>query len=117
MSQNAPRPGSTPTSPNSETLNQSAWEHTVLAKGDLIEEVNTLKKTPGRNIIAYGGATFASSLIQSGLVDEFHLIMNPSALGSGLSVFNERRSPLNLSLLHSTSYTGGIVVLQYMSNQ
>ena len=99
------------------TLNQSAWEHTVLAKGDLIEEVNTLKKTPGRNIIAYGGATFASSLIQSGLVDEFHLIMNPSALGSGLSIFNERRSPLNLSLLHSTSYTGGIVVLQYMSKQ
>jgi dihydrofolate reductase len=96
------------------TLNQSEWEHTVLAKGDLLEEVITLKKTPGRNIIAYGGATFASSLITSGLVDEFHLIMNPSALGSGLSLFNERRSPLNLSLMSSTSYTCGIVVLTYM---
>jgi dihydrofolate reductase len=99
------------------TLNTSAWENTVLAKGNLLEEVNTLKKTPVRNIIAYGGATFASSLIQSGLVDEFHLLMNPSALGSGLSLFNEIRSTLNLSLLHSTSSTCGIVVLQYMSKQ
>ena len=99
------------------TLNTSVWEHTVLAKGDLLEEVNTLKNTTGRNIIAYGGATFAASLIQSGLVDELHLIMNPSALGSGLSPFHERRSPLNLSFLHSTSYTCGIVVLQYMSKQ
>jgi len=99
------------------TLNQSEWENTVLAKGDLLEEVTTLKKTPGRNIIAYGGATFASSLIASGLVDEFHLIMNPSVLGSGLSLFNEISCPLNLSLMSSTSYTGGIVVLQYMSKQ
>ena len=99
------------------TLNQSEWENTVLAKGDLLEEVTTLKNIPGRNIIAYGGATFASSLIASGLVDEFHLIMNPSALGSGLSLFNEIRSTLNLSLMSSTSYTGGIVVLQYMSKQ
>ena len=99
------------------TLNQSEWENTVLAKGDLLEEVTTLKNIPGRNIIAYGGATFASSLIASGLVDEFHLIMNPSTLGSGLSLFNEIRSTLNLSLMSSTSYTGGIVVLQYMSKQ
>ena len=96
------------------TLNQSEWENTVLAKGDLLEEVTTLKNIPGRNIIAYGGATFASFLIASGLVDEFHLIMNPSALGGGLSLFNEIRSTLNLSLMSSTSYTGGIVVLTYM---
>lgn len=96
------------------TLNQSVWEKTVLAKGDLLEEVTMLKKTPGSNIIAYGGATFAASLIASGLVDEFHLIINPSALGSGLSLFKGTGSPLYFSLLSSTAYTCGIVVVTYL---
>jgi dihydrofolate reductase len=97
------------------TLNQSVWERTVLAKGNLTEEVLELKKTVGRNIIAYGGAAFVSSLIASDLVDEFHLIVNPVAIGSGLALFSKLRHPLNLSPVSSTSYTGGIVVLRYVN--
>lgn len=95
------------------TLSQSTWDNTVLAKGDLIEEVNRLKRVNGRNIIAYGGAQFASSLVKSGLVDEFHLIVNPSVLGSGLSIFHEINRPLNLTLITSRAYPCGIVVLKY----
>jgi dihydrofolate reductase len=95
------------------TLKKSEWDNTVLAKGDLAEEVNKLKASDGRNIIAYGGATFVSSLIKSSLVDEFHLILNPSALGSGLAIFNKISSALNLSLTNATPYPCGIVVSQY----
>lgn len=95
------------------TLSQSTWENTVLAKGDLIEEVTRLKQANGRHIIAYGGAQFASSLVKSGLVDEFHLIINPSVLGIGLSIFHEIRHPLNLALITSRAYPCGIVVLKY----
>jgi dihydrofolate reductase len=99
------------------TLRKSEWDNTVLAKGDLAEEVNQLKKAAGRNIIAYGGATFVSSLIKSGLLDEFHLILNPSALGSGLAIFNKVNSTLNLSLTSATPYPCGIVVSQYKRNK
>lgn len=47
------------------------------------------KASDGGNIIDYDGATFVSSLIKSSLVDKFHLIINPSALGSGLAIFNK----------------------------
>ena len=100
-----------------ETLDKSKWDNTVLAKGHITEEVNKLKNMPGQNIIAYGGATFASSLIKSGLVDEFHFIINPVALGGGLSIFQTMTSTLNLSLVNSTSYTCGIVVLKYVRKQ
>lgn len=92
------------------TLERSEWDNTVLAKGGLVEEITALKNQPGNDIIAYGGATFVSALIQHGLIDEFHLFINPAALGSGLPIFTERQE---LTLLKSTAFACGIVVLCY----
>ncbi len=61
------------------TLARSGWDNTVLAKGNLVDEIADLKKRDGRDIIAYGGATFVSALIQHGLIDEYHLFVNPAA--------------------------------------
>jgi len=95
------------------TLKKSVWENTVLAKGDIKEEVNKLKTEKGKSLIAYGGADFASSLIKADLIDEYHLIINPVVLGSGLSIFDKINSPLNLSSVSSTHYSCGITVLRY----
>jgi dihydrofolate reductase len=94
-------------------LNDSIWDNTVLAKGDLKNEINTLKRSPGRNLIAYGGATFAASLIQADLVDEFHLVVNPAIIGKGLSMFQDIKDTLSLTLITATPYPCGIVVLVY----
>src|SRR5687767_6687315 len=40
------------------TLQKSEWPNTILAKGDIDEEISTLKKQAGKDIIVYGGATF-----------------------------------------------------------
>jgi dihydrofolate reductase len=85
----------------------------VLAKGDLVEEIATLKKQAGNDMIAYGGATFVSALIKHGLVDVFHLFINPTAIGNGLSIFKELDGKQNLQLVKSTSFDCGIVVLHY----
>lgn len=95
------------------TLNESAWDNTVLAKGDLVDEITALKKQEGNDIIAYGGATFVSSLIQHNLIDEYHLFINPAAIGKGLTIFNELNSQQKLTLVKATSFDCGIVVLHY----
>jgi len=95
------------------TLEKSEWDNTVLAKGDLVEEIAKLKKQDGNDIIAYGGATFVSALIKHGLIDEFHLFINPTAIGNGMSIFKELGSKQNLILVKSTSFDCGIVVLNY----
>lgn len=59
------------------TLEQSPWDNTELATGDLADEVTQLKKQDGNDIIVYGGADFVSSLIKEGLIDEYHLFVNP----------------------------------------
>ncbi|HEY4385376.1 MAG TPA: dihydrofolate reductase family protein [Ktedonobacteraceae bacterium] len=100
-----------------QTLARSAWENTLQAKGNLVDEVLALKRVAGKNIIAFGGAGFASSLIKAGLVDEFHLIINPVVLGAGLSPFKEISSPLNLHLIEAIPYVHDIVVLKYSKKE
>lgn len=95
------------------TLEKSEWDNTVLAKGDLVEEITKLKKQDGKDIIAYGGATFVSSLIKKGLIDEFHLFINPTAIGNGMPIFKELSSNQNLTLVKAASFDCGIAVLNY----
>lgn len=91
-------------------LERSRWNNTELAKGDLVTEVNKLKAQGGKDIIVYGGASFVSALIKERLIDEYHLVINPAILGSGVPIFNGRQG---LRLIEAKSYGKGMVVLIY----
>jgi dihydrofolate reductase len=97
----------------SKTLKDSRWENTVLAGGDLVRAVNVLKRQPGKDIIAFGGVDFATSLVKSRLVDEFHFFVNPTALGGGGTIFNDTHKVTRLKLIRSRPYRCGIVVNRY----
>ncbi|MPZ49554.1 MAG: dihydrofolate reductase [Dehalococcoidia bacterium] len=96
----------------SRTLDQSDWENATLAKGDLAEEIGKLKAASGGDIIAYGGGEFVSDLIRNGLIDEYHLFVNPAAIGGGMSIFREQ-SKAPLKLVSATPFECGIVALFY----
>jgi len=101
----------------SKTLKKSipipgGWENTDISKTD-VEFINKLKSQEGKDILVYGGATLVSSLIKAGLIDEFHLIVNPSVLGTGLSIFKELDGRQTMKLLRVQSFDCGIVVLSY----
>ncbi|KAA3662894.1 MAG: dihydrofolate reductase, partial [Chloroflexi bacterium] len=95
------------------TLDKSEWDNTVLAKGALVDEITNLKKQDGKDIIVYGGSTFVSALIKEGLIDEFHLFINPAAIGNGMSIFKELGSYQHLTLKKSLAFACGIVLLYY----
>jgi dihydrofolate reductase len=89
------------------------WTHTELAKGNVTDEIKKLKGQNGKDIIVYGGTSFVSSVIKEGLVDEFHLFVNPVALGKGEQVFNALENYQQLKLKKSITYNSGIIMLQY----
>ena len=97
----------------SKTLIDSKWDNTVLAQGDLADEISKLKDLDGKDIIAYGGAGFVSSLIKQGLIDEFHLFVNPTINGNGMSIFKDTDTIQKLKIIKSLSFECGIVVLNY----
>ncbi|GAB4436854.1 MAG: dihydrofolate reductase family protein [Anaerolineae bacterium] len=97
----------------STTLEQSKWDNTVLAKGNLVEEITRLKQQQGKGIIAYGGREIVSSLISNGLVDEFNLFVNPVALGKGMAIFQGLEQTQPLVLETARPFPCGIVLVRY----
>jgi dihydrofolate reductase len=95
------------------TLKKSQWVNTTLATGDLTDEIMKLKSESGKDIVVYGGATFDSSLIKAGLIDEFHLFVNPVAIGSGMAIFKDIGENQKFTLIKFTPFDCGIIELQY----
>ena len=95
------------------TLDESRWNNTTLATGNLAEEIANLKKQNGKDILVFGGAGFVSSLIKEGLIDEYHLIVNPTAIGNGMTIFNSINGIQKFSPIQAKLYSGGKIVLSY----
>jgi len=75
--------------------------------------VTNLKNQEGQDIIVYGGGNFVTNLIKHGLIDEYHLFVNPAALGNGMSIFQGIENRQAFKLMEARSFEGGITVLCY----
>ena len=84
-----------------------------MAKGNFKEEITNLKKQSGKDILVFGGAGFVSSLIKEGLIDEYHLIVNPTAIGNGMTIFNSLDRIQKFTPTQAKLYSGGKIVLSY----
>lgn len=97
----------------SRTLERSEWDNTYIEKGDIVDKIQRLKDTNKKDIIVYGGISFVSALIKKRLIEEFHLFVNPIALGAGGRVFDGIGASQRLKLLESIAYNSGLVLLSY----
>src|SRR5437763_14688773 len=87
----------------SRTLQSADWPETRIARGDLSEEIARLKREPGNDLIAYGGATFDQALSRLGLVDEYRIMIPPAALRSAPPLVQAVAAPLLRDLVASTT--------------
>ena len=95
------------------TIEKSIWNNTEVANGELIEEITKLKNQSGKDIIVYGGGTFVTALINASLIDEFHLFINPTAIGNGMTIFRGLNHNQNLKLKDNKQFECGIVMNCY----
>ena len=94
-----------------QTLSTSAWINTTLAH-DIQADVKALKERDGKDIIAYGGAGFVTSLVRENLIDDYYLFVNPTAIGRGMTIFGGDAYK-SLKLVASTAYKCGVIVNHY----
>jgi dihydrofolate reductase len=97
----------------SRTLQTAEWAGSRIAHGGLAEEIDALKREPGGDIIAHGGAAFVQALSRFGLIDEYRLIIQPVALGNGLPLFKDLPGPLRLKLAEARQFSDGTVIHVY----
>ena len=82
----------------SRTLDQVSWNNTKLVKGDIPLEIRRMKKAPGEGMVILGSGSIVSQLAPEGLIDEYHLVVNPVVLGKGRTMFDGIKEKLNLRL-------------------
>jgi dihydrofolate reductase len=97
----------------SKTLQHSEWPNATVIPGGIVDSVQQLKRQPGKDMLVYGGSGFVSSLIERNLIDEYHLLVNPVALGSGLTIFGGLGASLRFTLVKSRAFASGTVLLCY----
>ena len=97
----------------SKTITGIAGQNVTVENGDLVNMVNKLKAQPGKDILVYGGAAFASSLIKEKLVNEFHFLVNPVLINKGLRIFELLGERQKLKLESVTKYECDVAVLVY----
>lgn len=98
----------------SRSLQSVAEDKTTIINTDIREEINRLKQQPGKNIMT-GGVDLPSQLIQMGLVDEFHIVMQPIIAGEGRRFMDATILPkaTELKLISAQVLGGGHVAMHY----
>ena len=76
-------------------------------------EIRKMKQQSGKNMLALGGVTLISSLMNLGLIDEIHLMINPLVLGRGKSLFKDAEERHSLKLVQAKPLKSGKVSLIY----
>jgi dihydrofolate reductase len=96
----------------SSTMTDPQWQNTTILSGDPVEEVRTLKRQPGRDIVITGSITLCHTLIQAGLVDEYRLFAYPVVQGRGRRLFPDGFE-VSLALIDAKSFRSGISFSRY----
>lgn len=97
----------------SRTLADVGWNNTRQIRGDAAEALARLKQAPGGNLTILGSATLSSSLLPSGLIDEYRVILAPAIIAIGKPLFRDIAHTLQFKLLRLEALRSGTVILYY----
>ncbi|MEV4543285.1 RibD C-terminal domain-containing protein [Micromonospora echinaurantiaca] len=100
----------------SSTLPESAlvegWGPTTILRSN--DDVVELKKSEGGAIFIHGSAELARRLSDARLIDRYHLLVFPTLLGAGKSLFSSADNEKQvLRLRDSAAYPNGVLKLIY----
>jgi dihydrofolate reductase len=96
---------------SSTTIDKVDW-NTRIVTGDAIAEITRLQAEDG-GPMRVGGATLAGAAMRAGLVDEFEIVTHPVLVGGGTPFFTTLDSWVNLNLVETRAFPGGIVLTRY----
>ena len=97
----------------SATLANPAWNNSTVLKGDVLNEVSTLKQHIDGDIVIAGSFQLVRTLIEHDLVDELRLKIFPVALGAGERLFGETSGEKPIRLTGSRTAGDGLVYVTY----
>lgn len=97
----------------SRTMEKASWSNTKLVKGDIAAEVRKMKNEPGPGMAILGSGSIISQLTPHGLIDEYQIVIIPTVLGGGRTMFEGVKEKLALKRTKTRSFSNGNVFVCY----
>jgi dihydrofolate reductase len=97
----------------STTRDEVTWRNTRLLRAFDPDEVEALKREPGKDILIFGSGSIVSQLTEHGLIDEYQFVVNPTLIGGGKPLISDVSKSVRLKLLEAKGYPTGNVKLRY----
>jgi dihydrofolate reductase len=95
----------------SSTIDKVDW-NARLVTGDAVAEIARLRAEDG-GPMDIGGATLAGAAMRAGLIDEYVIVTHPVLVGGGTPFFTALDSWVNLNLVETRTFPGGVVLTRY----
>ena len=100
----------------SRTLTQDdlTWNNsTLLSPDDAVADIAALRGQDGGDVLVWGSATLATTLLAEGLVDQLNLMIEPILLGGGKRIFPEDGTARPMQLVKCVTTGTGVQVCTY----
>lgn len=97
----------------SKTLRKASWNNSTLMNEIIPDEIQKLKRQPGKDMIIWGGVTLASAFLEKKLFDEYRISIAPIVIGKGISLSKEITRGLRLKLVNTRIFSNGVVTMTY----
>ena len=101
----------------STTLEIAPWKDSTIIRGNVVEELTTLKQQPGKDIILDGSATLVHSLMGTDLIDEYRFLVVSYIMGRGRRFFPDGTPPTKLRLIESKRLSFETLALIYQPDK
>jgi len=95
----------------SSTISAVNW-NARLFTGDAVTEITRLKTEDG-GPMDIAGATLAATAMRAGLIDEYTLVTHPVLVGGGTPFFAALDNWVNLNLVETRTFPGGVRLTRY----
>ena len=99
----------------SSTISAVDW-NARLFRGDAVSEITRLKAEDG-GPMEIGGATLAAAVMRAGLIDEYVLVTHPVLVGGGTPFFTALETWVDLTLLETRTFPGGVLLSRYATRR
>jgi dihydrofolate reductase len=97
----------------SSTLEEPKWGPTEVWSGDIVSAAKAYRETGEGVALIFGSVSIVHQMAPAGLIDEYRLMVYPTILGAGKSLF-AAGAKRQLSLVECQQFGGGIVLLRYV---
>lgn len=98
----------------SNTLKKAEWHNTEIISGDIVSRLTELKNTSENNMTILGSGSLITQLTDAGLIDNYLIMLDPVALGSGTPLFGGLKNVCTFKLSSCKVFEkDGILLLNY----